>query len=313
VTIRTFRPGDEAHQAAVYNEAARALPGFKPVTAEEVRRRTLARGFDPATRLYAEAGEQVVGYCAWHANGRVSYPWCRPGDEAQAEPLLEAALEGLRGRGVTRAFAAYRADWPAVAAFFTGHGFAKARDVVNYLLELVELPTIMSKPRLEVAALRREDVPAVAALAPSVVRVPPAELERHLFQNPYFPPESLFVLRGRSDGSLLAVGLLVSEPSYADPHQLDSAQPCYRHGAFGAEGMQTKRVHGLFSFLADVTRPELPALALDLLTIASQRLEDADGHALAAQAPGDVPALARFYDRYFRRQGSFPVFERPLT
>jgi hypothetical protein len=313
VTIRSFQPGDEAHQAAIYNEAAGGLPGFKPVAPEEVRRRTMARGFEPATRLYAEAGGRVVGYCAWHPNGRLSYPWCRPGHEDQAGPLFEAALAGLRGHGLTRAFAAYRGDWPAVGEFFTAHGFTKAREVNNYLLELTELPTIWSKPRQLLTGLRPDDVPALLAMAPRLFRVPAGELERHLFHNPYFPPQSVFAMRSRADGSLLGVGLLVSDMSYADPHQLDARQPCFRHGAFGAEGMQTKRVQGLFSFVVDVNRPELPALALDLMTHAAQRLEEADGHALAGQAPSDVPAVVRFYDRYFKRQGGFPVFERSLA
>ena len=36
--IRTYRPGDEAAQAALYNEAAAHLPRFKPAAEEEVRR-----------------------------------------------------------------------------------------------------------------------------------------------------------------------------------------------------------------------------------------------------------------------------------
>ena len=42
MTIRTFQPGDEATQVAIYNEAAAALPRFKPATAVEVQRRQLA-------------------------------------------------------------------------------------------------------------------------------------------------------------------------------------------------------------------------------------------------------------------------------
>ena len=37
-----------------------------------------------------------------------------------------------------------------------------------------------------------------------------------------------------------------------------------------------------------------------------------DPQTFAAQVPSDAVALARFYKQYFRRQGSFPVFEKPL-
>ena len=34
---------------------------------------------------------------------------------------------------------------------------------------------------------------------------------------------------------------------------------------------------------------------------------------VSAQAPTDVPHLFHFYQSYFRRQGSFPVYERVLS
>ena len=45
-----------------------------------------------------------------------------------------------------------------------------------------------------------------------------------------------------------------------------------------------------------------------MLARTAERLAD-----LAAQVPSDVPPLLRFYKQYFRRQGSFPIYERPLT
>ena len=57
---------------------------------------------------------------------------------------------------------------------------------------------------------------------------------------------------------------------------------------------------------------EATPLGLDLLGQTFVRLRDGDLGTLAAQAPSDVPHLLRFYQQYFRRQGSFPVFERPL-
>jgi hypothetical protein len=76
--------------------------------------------------------------------------------------------------------------------------------------------------------------------------------------------------------------------------------------------MQVKRIRGMFSFLA---KPDgnLSPLGLDLMGHAAFRLlETDDVSSLAAQVPSDAPALLRFYERYFRRQGSFPVFEREL-
>jgi len=119
-------------------------------------------------------------------------------------------------------------------------------------------------------------------------------------------------LRGRAGAAPVGMRVLVQNPAYADPHALDAAMPCFRLGAVGTEGMQTKRVHGLFSFAAAEGR-DVGAVGLDLLSEAALRLEESDASALAAQAPSDAPHLLRFYEQYFRRQGSFPVFERPLT
>src|SRR5262249_39558766 len=152
--------------------------------------------------------------------------------------------------------------------------------------------------------LQPADIPAILALYPGVLRVEQAaELEKHLFKNPYFTSDAMWVLRDRRGEAPLAVSVLISEPTYADPRQVDPSMPCYRLGAFGTETMSSKRIKGLFSFLA---RPDqsLSALGLDLLGQATLRLSDDDDiHVLAAQAPSDAPALLRFYERNFRRQG----------
>src|SRR5579885_1824433 len=309
--IRTFRPGDEAAQVGIYNEAAAGLPKFKPATLDEVRRRTHAADFDPGTRFYAldERG-RPVGYCTFQPNGRVSFPWCRAGREAAAGPLFDAVLAAMRQRGLKRAFAAYRADWKPVGDFFTARGFRPARELVNFL-DLVAMPPPAAKPASQIAPLRPEDVPAVFSLAPEALRVgSPEELARCLFHNPYFKPDALFGLRGR-DGALLAAGVLIENPAYANPKALDADMPCFRLGAFGTEGMTAKRVNGLFSFLAPAGR-EVNALALDLMGHAAFRLHDSDAESLAAQVPSDVPHLLHFYRQFFRRQGGFPVYERTL-
>src|SRR5262249_5802162 len=150
-----------------------------------------------------------VGYAGFHANGRVSFPWCRPGHEAHAEPLFEAVLGAMRGRGLARAFAAYRGDWQAQGGFFVAHGFTRAREVVNFAVPLLNLPTPAARPSCPITPLRPEDVPAVLALGPETLRgSDPAALERQLFENPHFGKEALFALRGRASGAPVAVGLL---------------------------------------------------------------------------------------------------------
>jgi hypothetical protein len=312
VTIRTFQPGDEAIQAEIYNEAAGDLPKFKPASTEEVGRRCRSAEFDPGTRFYAEDGGKVVGYAVFNANGRVSVPWCRRGHEGAAEPLFQSVLQAMTSRGIATAFAAYRADWPAPLDFLQRHGFRLAREMLNYVMELNEMPTRMDRPGLT-SPLRREDMPAVLELAPQALRVKTAaELEKVCFSNPYFTPDAFFAVRNRKTGEPTAVGLLIINSTYANPLVLDANMPCFRLGAFGTEGMQVKRINGLFSVLM---RDEFEALAQAhaLMGHAGQLLEKADMTALAAQTPSDVPHLARFYKQYLRRQGSFPVYERALT
>jgi hypothetical protein len=313
VNIRTFQPGDEAVQVSIYNEAAGDLPKFKPATLDEVRRRCADAEFEPGTRFFAldEAG-QPVGYATFHRNGRVSFPWCRKGHESAAEPLFAKVLETMQARGLRRAFAAYRSDWPQ-CDFFPAHGFRLAREMVNFVIDLVDMPTPAARTSSFITPMKREDVPGVCALSPRALRVStPQELEQHLFHNPYFAPDALFVLRTRREGAPIAAGILIEDPAYADPRKLDSAMPCFRLGAFGTEGMQTKRVNGLFSFLTEPGRDTSP-LALDLMGHAALRLHKTDAETLAAQVPSDVPHLMRFYQQYFQRQGSFPVFERELS
>ncbi len=311
--IRTFQPGDETAQVTVYNGAACLFPGFKPSKVEDVQRRTRARGFDPTARFYAVGKGEVVGYCVLEpGQGRVSFPWCRRGHGAAAGPLFEAAVRSARDRGLDKLFAAYRADWQAVHAFFEGNGFAQAREMVNYHLDVTDLPTAATRPSLPISPLERADLPAVADMGRGVVRLPDDKLEAYFFDNPYFPAEAVSVMRSKADGSPVAVGLGLERPTYADVRQIDVKAPCFRLGAFGTEGLHVKRVNGLFSFL--VRSPEVATPnGLSLLTEACEGMTDGSVHALAAQAPSDAPHLVAFYARFFREQGRFPVFERSLT
>ncbi len=312
--IRAFQPGDEAVQAAIYNEAGASLPKFKPAGVQEVEKRVRARDFDPSRRLFVEEQGRVVGYASFNANGRVSYPWLLPGFQHLTDALFAHLMETMRSRGMTRAFAAYRDDWTAVNDFFLNHGFAKVRALVNYVIDLVDMPTPPARPSSSITGMHKDDVPAILAMAGAVVGTKTAaELEKYLFHNPYFLPEAVFLLRSRADNAPLAVGILVVNPKYADPKAVDANMPCYRLGAFGSEGMSTKRINGLFSFLVQSDQ-NTTALGLDLLGHAAYQLREADDiETLAAQVPSDAEKLADFYQRHFRRQGSFPVLERELS
>lgn len=314
MTIRTFLPGDEAAQVALYNEAAADLPKFKPATLAEVKRRTAARDFDPGQRFFALHDGQPVGYAVFNANGRVSYPWCRAGHEDQAGPLFDSVLTALRQRGVRRILAAYRADWGRVLDFFKARGFAQTREMVNFVMGVMDMPTVTQRPSSPITPLQQDDLPTLLQLGRGVLRYQDvAQLEEYFFRNPYFPQQAVVAMRPRSGGAALAFGLLIQEPTYADPRQVDANMPCFRLGAFGTEGMQTKRLKGMFSILAPFDQNFHP-LALDLLGHAALKLHDEDDvDCLAAQVPSDVPHLLRFFGQHFRKQGSFPVLERDLT
>jgi len=310
VNIRTFQRGDEEAQAAIYNEAAGDLPRFKPASAQEVTRRAAAADFDPSMRFYAIENGKPVAYAVFNPNGRVSYPWCRKGHEQLAVPLFDHMMQAMAQRGFRKAFAAYRGDWPVVLDFLRGRGFAVAREMVSFVIELVSMPTMPSRPSGMITPVERRDVPALFALAPKMLRSANAEeLERHLFANPYFPADSVFVLRSRSGGAALAAGILVHQMGYANPKAVDASMPCFRLGAFGTEGMQVKRINGMFSFLCR-DDAQCGGMASDLLSHAAHLLQESDDIAvLGAQVPSDVPNLLRYYQMTWSRQGSFPVLE----
>jgi hypothetical protein len=312
VNIRTFQPGDEVPQAGLFNMAAFALPGFKPATADEVKRRTRVRSFDATARFYAEDAGQVVGYCTLEPDqGRISYPWCKKGSEAAAPLLFDAALKSARARGITTVFAAYRRDWEPVLHFFTDNGFKVAREMINYWSDPLDLPTLVNRSKPPIDRLRREDVPALAAMGKGIIRLPADKLEAYLFANTYFPAEAFLVLRDPA-GKPLAVGVGLESSTYADVRKIDPLAPCFRLGAFGTEGLNAKRVNGLFSYIVADPANALPA-GLALLSEANQEMTDHTVSAVAAQCPSDVSYLVAFYTRYFKEHGRFPVLEKQLV
>lgn len=314
MNIRQFQLGDEFEQIKIYNGAAAALPKFKPASIVELQRRVQAKDFSPATRLYAVDAGVVVGYCAWQENGRIGYPWCLPGHESAAQVLFDRAIQAMKEHGLRRAFTAYRKDWPGITDFFVKQGFDLKREMVNYVLAFENMPTPAARIGAMITPAAPEDVPAIFALDPTVFRVgTPEGLKNVLWNNPYFRPESLFVLRNRADGKPLACGILITNADYADPRAIDAALPCFRLGAFGTEGMTAKRIKGLFSFVAAPDRG-IFGIGMDLLSYACNLLCDADEiTCFAAQAASDAPALSAFYQKFFERQGSFPIYERELA
>lgn len=311
MNIRTFQPGDEVTQASLFNVAAYSFPGFKPATAEDVKKRTRGRGFDPTSRFYAQESGQVVGYCALEPEqGRVSFPWCKKGQEAAAGALFDAVLQLARERGLTKVFAAYRRDWQPVLQFLTDRGFTVAREIINYCADPVDLPTLVNRSKLPINRLKRTDVPALAAMGRGLIRLPEDKLEHYIFANPYFPAEAFLVLRA-SDETPKAIGIGLESGTYAEVKKIDPLAPCFRLGAFGTEGLNTKRVNGLFSFIVANPQEALTA-GLALLSEASQEMTEGTVTALAAQCPSDVPHLVNFYTRYFKEQGRFPMLEKTL-
>jgi hypothetical protein len=278
----------------------------------DVKKRYSSRDFEPGSRFYAVDDGRIVGYCGFHVGGRVSYPWCMRGHEHRAPELFHAAVNAVKARGAKYAFAAYRKDWQPQADFFTAHDFPVVREWVNFIQGLTEMPTLAARPSSPISEFRPSDVPALHAMAPELFRgVGVAELREHLLNNPYLPPESLFVMRSRSDGYPLAIGLVVENPAYGDPAEGDPKAPCFRLGAFGTEGLTHKRVNGLFSLVVPKAR-STTHLALDLMGHAAVRLDATTADAVCAQVPTDAPHLLHFYQSYFQRQGSFPVYERAL-
>ena len=105
------------------------------------------------------------------------------------------------------------------------------------------------------------------------------------------------------------VSLLVLDDRFADPTKIDSSMPCFRLGAFGTEGQRHKRVNGLYSCVFADQHDG------DLLLAASLAADSANStlNHIAAQAPSDAPTLCAWYDRFFTRQGSFPILSRLLS
>jgi len=313
MSIRLYEPGDEHVQASIYNAAAGSLPGFKPAKAEEISRRFQAADFDPGSRFYAVEKGDVVGYAVFAENGRISYPWCLPEAQRWREPLLESVLAEMGKRQLPEAWAAYRTDWSSVLWFLAAHGFLEKKAIINYVGELSGLPSRNHLPAgRSIERLRREELPQILALAPSLFAGTNARaIERYFWNHSFYRfPENLFALKESKSGEILGVYVLVIDDRFADPTKIDAAMPCFRLGAFGTERQRHKRVNGLFSCVfADKAEGEL---MMTLEPVWSKAGGAGLTH-IAAQAPSDVPAVCALYDLYLQRQGTFPILARDLS
>jgi hypothetical protein len=310
--IRSYQSGDELAQARIYNIAAASLPGFKPAKPEEIMRRLHGGDSDPQTMFYATENGEVVGYALFASNGRVSFPWSLPGAEVVQEPLLDTVVAEMDRRGLTEAWAAYRADWSPVLDFLRGHNFIQIRSMINYVAETSRLPVLDRLPPTRlVTRLERDELPHLSTLMPAKFgKLDVHSIGQFFWENPfYFFPDHLLALKVADGGDFRGVSLLVLDDRFADATKIDPAMPCFRLGAFGTERQRHKRVNALYSCLfVDQHDGDLLLAA----SLASMPGKFTLSH-LAAQAPSDAPALCAWYDRHFERQGSFPILSRSIS
>lgn len=306
--IRHYQPGDEQAQAHIYNTATGRLPGFKPATAEEIERRYRNSDPDPATKWYAVEDGAIVGYVVCNPNGRMSYPWCLPDAGHVRQQLLDAAIRETTDRGAVEVWAAYRNDWQEPIAFFREHGFRVVREMINYVAPLASLPREEVPEGRAVAPLARTDVDRALELGRGLFRSDdPNRIEGFYLDSAQLEPSCAYALKRTRDGETLGIALAIVNPRFSDPTKIDAAMPCFRLGTLGTETERHLRVNGLFSCVFSSQQT-----AEALLGEAVRRFEHAGLTHAAAQAPSDQPEICAFYDRFFERQGSFPILVREL-
>lgn len=309
--IRKLLPSDLESWVAIHNAVVVPLAGHHLLTVDEARRRTTGPMFDPGTHFFAEVENHVVGHASFDAtSGQVSYPVCLPGYESLAHPLFTAVLRAMAERKIPKAFAAYRHDWQPVWDFFEDHDFVKTREMMNYTQSIGDLPTMFQRPGLNIATLKPDDLHEIEAFAADTFRFSGQRLIDYFTKNVRLPADAIFVLR-RRDGRIKGVGLMIDDATMMPVEETDPTAPSFRFGAFGTEGIHCERVNGLFSFLAPAGN-EAELIGQDLLWYATSRADHNSFETLAAQVPSDVGHLVNFYNRYFRKAGSFPIYEREV-
>ena len=158
----------------------------------------------------------------------------------RARPRADEAVRGVPPRLATGVAVPHR------------QGFAVAREIINYWADPVDLPTLVNRSKLPINRLQRRTSRRSRRWGRGSSACRPRSWRAYFFANPYFPAEA-FLVRVAPDGTPMAVGIGLESPTYADVKKIDPLAPCFRLGAFGTEGLNTKRVNGLFSYL--VARP----------------------------------------------------------
>jgi hypothetical protein len=212
--------------------------------------------------------------------------------------------------GFPEAWAASRADWSPELAFFEEQEFGPVREMVKFVAETGASPRTPVPAGLALGALSRDELPQILELGESLfAEDDPDHLARFYWENPFFTPDSLYAVRSdHGRGQVVGAAIAVIDSRYADPSRLDAAMPCFRLGALGTERERHKRVNGMVSCLfAD------EAVGEALLAEAARRFEAGGLAHAAGQARSDRLDLVAFYDRFFRRQGSFPILSRSLA
>ena len=120
--------------------------------------------------------------------------------------------------------------------------------MINYWADPVDLPTMVNRSKLPINRLKREDMPASRRWARGSSAFPTKARGLFLLQ-PVLPGPRHSWCCATATGTPLAVAIGLESRTYADVKKIDPLAPCFRLGAFGTEGLNTKRVNGLFSFL----------------------------------------------------------------
>jgi len=315
MTIRTFDAGDEATQVSIYNEAAADLPRYKPATLDEVRRRWRAPDFDRTARFSPSPAIGPVAYAGFQANAASAYPWCRKGHEALAEPLFAHVLAEMKKRGLARAFAAYRgrlAD--GCASSFCATISRGARDGQLH----ARTSWRCRRPRrraqqhhLAVDSRRHPRRARPRRRCASAQTIPPTS-RPNCSATPITPRARCSPCGAGPMARRWRLGVLIANSAYANPKQVDAAMPCFRPRCVRTEGMSTKRINGVFSFPGrrHARRDAVCAGPDGLRHVSVARNHGRD--VPRRRCRPTVPHLVRFYKQHFRRQGSFPIFERAL-
>lgn len=104
-TIKPYQPGFEHAQAAIGRTVCQEWVWPFAYDLDDLTRMVQLPGFDPSSRLYCLAGEEVVGYLFYDITPaehtvNLEFPRMLPGHEAGASLLMEQVLSTLQQKGI---------------------------------------------------------------------------------------------------------------------------------------------------------------------------------------------------------------------